>query len=90
MTFAGHVVSAQGNRPDPSKVPAIKDFPEPKNITDLCSFFGSANQFKSYVPDLSHALEPLKLLLSKKNVYTWTDEHTIAMNKVKDLSLIHI
>ena len=35
VTFAGHVVSAHGNKPDPSKVAAIKDFPEPKNITDL-------------------------------------------------------
>ena len=69
VTFAGHVVSAQGNKPDPSKVAAIKDFPEPKNITDLRSFFGLANQFKSYAPDLSHALEPLKPLLLKKNVY---------------------
>ena len=83
VTFAGHVVSAQGTKPDPAKIAAIKDFPEPKNITDLRSFLGLANQFGDYAPDLRHAMEPLKPLLQKKNVYTWSNDHTIAMNNVK-------
>ena len=51
VQFAGHIVSDKGTRPDPSKVAAIKEFPEPTNITDLRSFLGLANQFGNYAPD---------------------------------------
>ena len=83
--FAGHIVNDQGSRPDPAKIKAIKDFPEPATITDLRSFIGLANQFADYAPDLRHNLEPLKPLLLKKNVYKWSPDHTVAMNKVKKI-----
>ena len=64
--FAGHVITDQGTKPDPDTVAAIKDYPEPYNLTDLQSFMGLANQFGEYSPDLRHAMEPLK----KKKAYT--------------------
>ena len=53
VRLAGHVVSNHGTKPDPVKVQAIQDFPEPSNITDLRSFMGLANQFGDYAPDLA-------------------------------------
>ena len=44
----------------------IRDFPVPRNITDLRSFLGLANQFGDYLPDLRHTMEPLKPLLTKE------------------------
>ena len=85
VRFAGHIVSDLGTRPDPMKVQAIKEFPEPKNVTDLRSFLGLANQFGDYAPDLRHAMEPLKPLLQKKNVYAWSKDHTDAMDNVKNI-----
>ena len=33
ITFAGHVVSSEGVKPDPKKQKAIKQFPRPTNVT---------------------------------------------------------
>ena len=85
VKFSGHVITDQGTKPDPVTVAAIKDYPEPDNFTDLQSFMGLANRFGEYSPDLRHAMEPLRLLLKKKNAYAWIKDHTEAMNKVKNI-----
>ena len=64
VKFAGYVVSDKGTKPDPDKVAAISQFPIPENLTDLRSFLGLANQFSDFSPDLRHAMEPMKGLLS--------------------------
>ena len=61
IKFAGHVITDQGTKPNPDTVAAIKDYPEPNNLTDLQSFMGLANQFGEYSPNLRHAMEPLGL-----------------------------
>ena len=66
VKFAGHVITDQGTKPNHDTVAAIKDYPEPDNLTDLQSFMGLANQFGEYSPDLRHAMEPLRPLLKKK------------------------
>ena len=48
IEFAGHVISSKGIRPDPSKFQAIRDFPAPKNIKELRSYMGLANQLSSF------------------------------------------
>ena len=40
VTVAGFIISKDGCLPDPKKIQALKDFPTPKNETDLKSFFG--------------------------------------------------
>ena len=85
VKFAGHVITDQGNKPNPDTVAAINDYPEPDNLMDLQSFMGLEKQFGEYSPDLRHAMEPLRPLLNKKNAYTWREDHTEAMNNVKDI-----
>ena len=85
VKFAGFIVDENGSRPDPEKVASIKNFPLPKNITDLRSFMGLTNQFSSYAPDLKHAMVPLQSLLKKSRVYQWIPEHQEAFQKIKDL-----
>jgi len=38
LNYLGHVVMSEGVKPDPEKVKAIKNFPIPKNTTDIKSF----------------------------------------------------
>ena len=85
VKFAGFIVDETGVRPDPNKVASIKDFPCPKDTTNLKSFMGLVNQFSSYAPDLKHAMVPLQPLLKKANVYQWEPEHQSAFEKVKEL-----
>ena len=74
-------MSDKGTRPDPDKVAAISQFPIPKDLTNLRSFLGLANQFLDFSPDLRHSMEPMKGL--KKNAFVWNAAHTASMEAVK-------
>ena len=46
VEFLGYIISEDGIRANPSKVGEILDVPPPKNIKQLCLFFG-IRQFQS-------------------------------------------
>ena len=45
---------------------------------------GLADQLGEFSSNLSKEMEPLRALLSKKNIFNWTEAHTKAFNNVKD------
>ena len=65
IKFLGHIVNADGVRPDPEKVEAITSFPEPANVTELQRFFGMTNYLAKFMPGIAHQTEPLRQLLRK-------------------------
>ena len=67
IEFAGHIISHRGIKPDLSKFQAIRDFPAPKNIKELRSYMGLANQLSSFIPDLQQCTSNMRKLLSPKN-----------------------
>ena len=85
VKFAGHVIGASGVYPDPEKLAAIREFPTPKDVTDVRSFLGLANQLASFLPDLAQVSEPLRQLLKKGNAFMWMSEHDEAMAAVKKI-----
>ena len=38
--YLGHIINAEGIKPDPSKIAVVKNWPECTNITDLQAFLG--------------------------------------------------
>ena len=83
VTFAGYELSNQGYKIDKSLLKAINDFPLPTCITDLRSFFGLANQLSQNTDKISQCLLPLRPLLSVKNEFVWSREHTQAFEAAK-------
>ncbi|KAL1129484.1 hypothetical protein AAG570_012429 [Ranatra chinensis] len=67
VKIMGHIVSEQGTRPDPEKVQAVRDLPEPTNLKGLRSFLGIVNFYRRLIRELEDKLEPMTKLL-KKNV----------------------
>ena len=65
ISFAGHIVSQSGIRPDDSKYKAIAEFPTPENVSQLRSFLGLANQFTAFVSNMAHMTATLRPLLKK-------------------------
>ena len=83
ITFAGHLISHQGIRPDPVKTEAISKFKEPDNVTDLRSFLGLANQLCFFIPDMTQQIPNLRELLKKQIVYRWGDQHQFEFDRLK-------
>ena len=70
ITYLGQVVSVDGIRADPSKVRAIKQMQQPKDVSDIRRFLGMANQLGKFILNLSTVTQPLRDLLQKKNQWT--------------------
>ena len=64
ISFAGLVISSQGIKPDPNRIKALTQFPVPKDVSDVRSFLGLANQLSGFVPNFSHMSVKLRELRS--------------------------
>ena len=92
--YCGHAVSADGLYKLPVKVDAIRDSPQPTNISQFRSFLGLVNYYARFLPNLSTTLQPLNRLLQHNTPWHWTDACTAAFDEVKrqigsDLVLTH-
>ncbi|XP_012942708.1 uncharacterized protein K02A2.6-like [Aplysia californica] len=85
IDFLGHIISGKGVRPDPSKVSAITEMPEPENITDLRRVLGMVNYLGRFVPNLSTVMKPLTDLLNHDAEWAWTPAQSSAFTDVKKL-----
>lgn len=83
IKFLGHVVNAQGIRADPDKIKAIRDMPEPKNVSDICRFMGMVNFVGKFSPRLSELTKPLRHLEKSDTRWTWEEPQRKAFMDVK-------
>ena len=83
VKFAGYLVTSEGIKADPDKVSAIANFPKPTNITDLRSFFGLVEQLAPFSKETAGTMEPLRPLMSMKNVFNWDANHDAAFEATK-------
>ena len=81
IKFLGQVVDANGIKPDPDKITAINDMPQPTNITELRRFLGMVNQLNKFSPHLADHMKPLHELLSSRNHWRWEASQETAFQK---------
>lgn len=83
VKFLGHVLSADGVKPDPEKTSAVQEMDPPKNVSELRSFLGMVNQLGRFIPHLAEKHKVLRDLLSKKNHWYWGEEQQAAFDQLK-------
>jgi hypothetical protein len=83
LAFLGHIVGADGVKPDPDKISAVKDHPVPKNIRELRQFIGLASYYRKFVEGFASIAAPLNSLLRKSEAYKWLDQHQQAFETLK-------
>ena len=69
--YVGHVLSADGVKPDPQKVEAIIAMPTPVNREDLQRFLGVVTYLPKFIPNMSQKSAPLRQLLYKDVEWFW-------------------
>lgn len=74
VVYLGHELSVEGISPNKAKVMAIKDLPQPKNVTQLKSFLGMVMFYAKFMQNLGVKCAPLFRLLKKEAEWQWTDE----------------
>jgi hypothetical protein len=83
LKFLGHIVGADGVKPDPAKVQVIQDWPMPTNVAELRSFLGLAQYFRKFIQGYANTVCCLYDLLKANAAFTWGDAHTKAFEQVK-------
>lgn len=84
ITFVGHLIDKNGIQPDPTKVPAVKIYEAPQNVTKVRLFMGMVNQLGRFTANLAEHSKPLRDLLHKDNEFTWGHPPEQAFIKIKD------
>ena len=83
MKFLGSLVSEKGIEPDPDKLTAISEWPEPKNLTEVRAFVGLASYYRRHVEGFSNIAKPLSELTKKNQPFQWGPEQQSAFDKLK-------
>ncbi|CAH1724058.1 unnamed protein product [Aphis gossypii] len=87
IIFLGHVISEEGISMDPEKIKTIQEFPAPRNQKQIRAFLGFINFYRKYIRDLSSYTEKLSQLTKKNQVWTWSQEHQVVFDKIKQCFL---
>ena len=72
VEFAGFAITVDSVRPCKRYLQAILEFPTPKNITDVRSWFGLINQV-SYAFSMTDRMQPFRQLLKTGIPFRWDD-----------------
>ena len=76
VTYIGHIFTADGVKPDESKVKAILEMPAPLR---------TVNYLAKFVPDMSQITEPIRALLKQDVEFEWNSSQEAAFTKIKKI-----
>ena len=82
VEFAGFEISLNSVRPSQQHSNAIRNFPTPKNLTDIRSWFGLINQV-SYAFSMTEKMSPFRALLKPNTPFYWDEQLTTLFEESK-------
>ena len=85
VDYLGYRIDKDGLHPMASKVTAIVNAPEPKDVKELRAFLGLVNYYGKFVKQLSTIAQPLNQLLIKGMKWMWSSKCREAFKKLKDI-----
>ncbi|CAF4417489.1 unnamed protein product, partial [Didymodactylos carnosus] len=85
LKYLGHIVSAQGIRPDPEKLEAVRSFPTPGKAKDVRAFLGLTGYYRRFIKNYAEVAEPLFNSIREKHnpIFLFTPECQQAFELLK-------
>ncbi|GBG91862.1 hypothetical protein CBR_g53753 [Chara braunii] len=83
ILYLGHEISTEGLKPDDAKVANIRDLPRPQSVTEMRSFLGMTDYYRTFVKNYSIVAAPLTDLIRLDTPWEWTDECEAAFRHLK-------
>jgi len=85
IEYVGFIVGAEGVKPGPDKVRAIKEFPVPKDVREVKRFLGLTGFFRRFVPNYAKVTAAVSKLRKEKEPFHWGKEQQVAFEAVIDI-----
>ena len=76
ISFYGVTLSAEDIKPDPGKIEAIKNLPEPRIEGLLQLFLGIVNDLSRFSPNIAKMMCNLRALLKKNTEFLWLPQNS--------------
>lgn len=83
VNFLGHIVSEEGVQTDPEKIVAVKEWPVPKDKTEVRAFLGLCSYYRRFVKNFADIAKPLHKLTEEKQQFCWDENCDIAFQELK-------
>jgi len=83
IEYLGLIISENQVSMDPVKVTGVREWPTPKNKTDVQTFLGFVNFYRRFIWDFSAKARPLFDLTRSKQVWTWSRKEQAAFEDLK-------
>ena len=71
VNFLGHLIRADGVRPDPKNLKVIEECREPANPREVMIFLGMVDFYWDFIKDVMSLAEPLRKLTWKGIPWKW-------------------
>lgn len=84
VNYLGHIVSSEGVATGPSKVEAVQNWPQPRNVHDVRSFLGTCSYYRRFIKGFVHIAKPLHQLAEKNKKFSWSSECEQAFQLLKN------
>lgn len=81
----GNVISEGEVRPDPGKLMAIKNMPEPTDATGVRRFLGATGYYRNYVDGFADVTAVLSELQQKNVKFVWSEKCSEAVKQLKEM-----
>ncbi|UYV62918.1 K02A2.6-like, partial [Cordylochernes scorpioides] len=83
IRYLGHTIGHNKIKPDPEKIKAINEFPQPKTVKQVRQFLGLAGYYRKFIPKFSEIADPLTSLTRKNKLFKWTTEVNKSFQELK-------
>ena len=83
FSFLGHVVSSEGIHTDLEKTRSVREWPSPKNVSELRSFLGLLSYYRRFFHNFAVKAEPLLRVTRTTSRFQWKEEKENAFSELK-------
>ncbi|EGD83143.1 hypothetical protein PTSG_12079 [Salpingoeca rosetta] len=81
--YLGHIVSADGVRPDPAKLDGISKLAPPSSVEDIRRVLGMIGFYRRFIPQFARIAAPLYRLLKKDVPFDFGEQQLAAFNELR-------
>lgn len=85
VPYVGHLITADGLKPDPAKTEAVRNMPLPTDMESVHRFLGFVTYLLKFIPNLSQIDTRLRQLVKNDAEFMWQPAQQQAFNRLKQL-----